>query len=108
MAHADNEFVDYIIDEIGDPLVVAKAMFGAFGLYRDGAFFGIVSDGILYLKTSDRTRPWYIGEGMGPFRPNAKQTLKNYFEVPERALDDTILLKEKAQESWRVASTEKF
>jgi len=108
MAHADNEFVDYIIDQIADPLVVAKAMFGGYGISRDGAFFAVVSDGVLYLKTNDRTRPWYLKEGMGPFRPNAKQTLKNYFEVPDRALDDPTLLREKAQESWRIAGTEHF
>jgi DNA transformation protein len=108
MAHVDNEFVDYIIDQMEDPLVVAKAMFGGYGIYRDGAFFAIVSDGVLYLRTNDRTRRWYLAEGMGPFRPNAKQTLKQYYEVPERILDDRDLLRERAQESWRIAGTEKF
>jgi DNA transformation protein len=108
MAHADNEFVDYVIDQMGDPLIVAKKMFGGFGIYRDGAFFAIVDDGVLYLKTNNRTKPWYIKEGMGPFRPNAKQTLKSYYEVPESILDDGVLLREKAEESWRIAGTEKF
>jgi DNA transformation protein and related proteins len=108
MAHADNEFVDYIIDQMGDPLVVAKKMFGGYGVYRDGVFFGVVDDGVLYLKTNDRTRGWYIVAGMGPFRPNAKQTLKQYYEVPEDALDDSELLREKAKESWQAAGNEKF
>lgn len=108
MARADNEFVDFIIDQIADPLVVAKKMFGGYGIYRDGAFFSIVDEGVMYLKTNERTKEWYLAEGMGPFRPNPKQTLKSYYEVPERILDDRELLFEKAQESWRIAGTEKF
>ncbi len=108
MAHADNEFVDYIIDQMVDPLVYAKKMFGGYGIYRDGAFFAVVDDGVLYLKTNDRTRGWYLAEGMGPFRPNPKQTLKNYYEVPEHVLDDAPLFREKAEESWRIAGTETF
>ncbi len=108
MPHADNEFVDFIIDEIGDPLIYAKAMFGGYGLYRNEQFFGIVYDGVLYLKTNSRTRGWYTEEGMHPFRPTPKQTLKNYYELPERALDDRELLCGKVEEAWRIAETENF
>jgi DNA transformation protein and related proteins len=108
MAHADNEFVDYIIDQMGDPLIVAKKMFGGFGIYRDGVFFAVVSDGLLYLKTNDRTKPWYIKEGMGPLRATVKQVLTKYYEVPEHVLDDSELLREKAKESWLLAGNEKF
>lgn len=108
MHHGDKEFVDFVIDQIGDPLVVAKGMFGGFGLYRDGQFFGIVFDGVLYLKTNSRTRHWFVARGMEPFRPSPKQTLKTYYEVPEEIMDQRELLHEKAEESWRIAGTEKF
>ena len=102
MAQVDREFVEYVIDQIADPLVVAKAMFGGFGLYRDGQFFGIVDDGVLYFKTNSRTKVWYVGKGMDPFRPSPTQTLKNYFEVPEYVLDDREELATRAREAWSV------
>jgi DNA transformation protein and related proteins len=108
MAHADNEFVDFIMDEIGDPLLVAKKMFGGYGIYRDGIFFGIVLDGTLYLKTNARTKPWYLKEGMAPLRATTEQVLTRYYEVPEYVMDDRELLAEKARESWTIAGNEKF
>jgi DNA transformation protein len=76
-----------------DPAAIeARRMFGSLGLYRDGDFFGILHRGTLYLRTDDATRPEYEARGMGPFRPNSRQTLKNYYEVPADILDDPELL----------------
>jgi len=57
-------------------------MFGGHGIYHQDVFFAIVYEGRLYFKTTPATRPSYEKEGMMAFRPSAKQTLKNYFEVP--------------------------
>ena len=108
MAHADKEFVDYLIDQIGDTLITRRAMFGAQGLYHDQIFFGIVDDGVLYLKTNDRTRERYLKEVMKPLRATKELVLTKYFEVPEHIVDDRETLHEWAQESWRIAGLEKF
>jgi DNA transformation protein len=65
-----------------------RAMFGGHGLYRGGTFFGIVYRGRLYLRTTPATRPRYTEHGMGPFRPNEKQTLWDYYEVPASVFQD--------------------
>lgn len=71
-------------------------MFGGHGLYTGDAFFGIVYDDRLYFKTTAETRPWYEERGMEPFRPNERQQLKNYLEVPPDQIEAPELLVELA------------
>ncbi len=63
-------------------------MFGGYGLYCGTTFFGILHKGRLYFKVSDTTAPRYKEAGMKPFRPNAKQTLKSFYEVPIDVIED--------------------
>jgi len=82
-------FKDYVLDQLaGLGGVSARPMFGAYGLYKGGRFFGIIHKETLYFKTDEATRAQYIEYGMKPFRPSKKQTLKNYYEVPAEILDD--------------------
>lgn len=89
----DDSFKDFVLDQLEDVgQVEARRMFGGQGLYRGKVFFGIIFKGRLYFKTSLETRPKYLKEGMGPFSPNNKQTLKNYFEVPVDIVEDRDVL----------------
>jgi DNA transformation protein len=82
-------FVDFVVEQLHDlGEVEARRMFGGFGLYRAGDFFGIVHASRLYLKTDDRTRSAFLAAGMGPFRPTPRQTLRTYYEVPPDVLED--------------------
>ncbi len=63
-------------------------MFGGYGLYGGSVFFGIISKGRLYFKTDAKSRRSYAELGMKPFRPNSRQTLKTYYEVPVEILED--------------------
>ena len=84
----EDSFKDFVLDQLTDlDNVECRAMFGGFGLYKDGIFFGIVYKGKFYLKTSEETRKKFEEKGMKPFRPNKKQTLKSYYEVPVEILE---------------------
>lgn len=85
----DETFRDFVLDQL-QPLgeVDCRRMFGSYGLYHDGVFFAILSQGRLYFKTSTITRAAYVQRGMQPFCPNARQTLKSYYEVPVDILED--------------------
>ena len=84
-----DSFKEFVLDQLtAMESVTCRAMFGGFGLYRQGVFFGILHKGRLYFKTHDQTRPAYQEYGMQPFRPSDKQTLKNYYEVPPDILED--------------------
>jgi len=82
-------FRDFVLDQLSDlQNLTCRPMFGGYGLYCDRVFFGIVQKGRLYFKTNATTAPRYRERKMKPFRPNAKQTLKNYYEVPVSVLED--------------------
>ena len=83
-------FKDFVLDQLSElPGLTHRAMFGGFGLYCGRVFFGIVHRGRLYFKTNATTAPRYRERKMQPFRPNAKQTLKTYYEVPLDVLEDS-------------------
>lgn len=84
-----DSFKEFVLDQLSRlEHVECRAMFGGYGLYHNGVFFGIIFKVRLYFKTCHLTLPRYLELGMKPFRPNAKQTLKNYFEVPAEILED--------------------
>ncbi|MBC8282995.1 MAG: TfoX/Sxy family protein [Nitrospinae bacterium] len=98
-----HEFKEYVLDQLrlleG---LECKHMFGGFGLYSDGVFFGIIAKGTLYFKTNATTVDAYKEKGMEPFQPSSKQTLKNYFEVPPEILEDEQSLKDWALRSFHI------
>lgn len=100
----DDSFKDFVLDQLADVEdVVARKMFGGFGLYSEGKFFGIISDGVLYFKTDATTKGRYVDAGMDCFRPSEEQILKNYFEVPADVLDSAVELSGWAQEAIHIA-----
>lgn len=100
----DDSFADFVIDQLRDlPDIDCRAMFGGHGIYQDEVFFGIVAGGRLYFKTNVQSAALYRRRRMKPFRPNAKQTLKNYYEVPVEVLEDPDELAEWARRAVAVA-----
>jgi len=100
MAPKHNGFKDFVLDQLRDlQSVTCRAMFGGYGLYCDRVFFGIIQKGRLYFKTNAITAPHYRERKMKPFRPNATQTLINYYEVPVDVLEDAGELTIWAQEA---------
>jgi DNA transformation protein len=82
-------FKDFALDQLSDLSgLTCRAMFGGYGLYRGETFFGIIHKGRLYFKVTPATVSRYKEQGMKPFRPNAKQTLKSFYEVPVDVLED--------------------
>src|SRR5947209_573953 len=84
---------------LGD--VTSRPLFGGHGLYWGETIFGITYRGKLYLKVDERSKGDYLARGMGPFRPNERQTLKSYYEVPTEVLDDHEALLSWAREAIR-------
>lgn len=86
---ADVSFKDFVLDQLqGLPDLECRSMFGGYGFYQDDKFFAIIFKGRLYFKTDAKSAVPYRKAGMKPFRPNEKQTLKNYYEVPVDVIED--------------------
>ena len=93
-------FKDFVSDQLVDlHIVTARAMFGGYGLYRGTTFFGIIHNDRLYFKVTPDRVGHYKSHGMKPFRPNAKQTLKSFYEVPIDIIEDADALTQWATEA---------
>jgi DNA transformation protein len=89
MNSKDISFKDFVLDQLQElENIDARRMFGGHGLYRDETFFGIVHKGKLFFKIDESTVGEYRKRKMKPFRPNAKQTLKSYYQVPVDVIED--------------------
>lgn len=96
----DESFKDFVLDQLRDlDGVEARRMFGGFGLYRDELFFAIVHKGRLYFKIDDVTVGEYRKRRMKPFRPNARQMIKSYYQVPVDILENADPLCEWARKA---------
>ena len=82
-------FTDFVLDQLIDlRQVTCRAMFGGYGLYHRTVFFGIIYQERLYLKVTPTTVGQYKAYGMKPFRPNSKQILRSFYEVPIEIVED--------------------
>jgi DNA transformation protein len=100
MSGKNDGFKDFILDQLSELNgVIIRAMFGGSGLYQRAKFFGIIHKGRLYFKVTTATVPRYKEQGMKPFRPNAKQTLKSFYEVPIDVIEDAETLTQWATEA---------
>jgi len=103
MSGKSDGFKDFVLDQLANQRgVTARAMFGGYGLYHGATFFGIIHKDRLYFKVTPATAPRYKEHGMKPFRPNAKQTLKSFYEVPVDVIEDA-----EALTNWAAQAVEK-
>lgn len=100
MNQKDESFKDFVLDQLrGLDDVEARRMFGGYGLYQDETFFGIIHKDRVYFKIDGSTVGEYRKRKMKPFRPNANQTLKSYYQVPLEILEDAERLGEWATQA---------
>ena len=94
MASRD-DFLAYVL-ELLEPLgrVHARGMFGGYGLYCEGVFFGIVLDNTFYLKADDRNRGEFerAGSEIFSYSRKGKRAILNFYRAPEDALDAPQLM----------------
>lgn len=89
----DQSFHDYVIHDLfaGFPGIHSRAMFGGWGIYKDGIIFAIIADGALYFKVDETNRTDFEQRGSQPFvysQGNHKSTTMSYWLVPESVMDD--------------------
>jgi DNA transformation protein len=100
MSPKSDSFKAFIVDQLADLRgLTCRTMFGGYGLYQKAKFFGIIHKGRLYFKVMMTTVSRYQEAGMKPFRPNAKQTLKSFYEVPVDVIEDPEALTSWAKQS---------
>ncbi len=86
--------------------VIVKAMFGGSGLFLDGLMFGLIADGVLFLKSDPQTHRQFEAEGCAPFtyaRKDGRTTVMSYWQAPERLLDEPDEMVHWARSAFSVA-----
>jgi len=104
----EKEFVNYIVDlmqSIGS--VQAKAMFGGHGLFLDKLMFGLIADGVLYLKADDTSIKEFRDKDLEAFTYNkkGKEFTISYYQCPEEALESSEEMNVWANKAYGVALT---
>lgn len=96
-------YCDYILDQLsGWSGVVAKRMFGGYGLYRHGVIFALMIEETLYFKVEDTTRARYEAAHSEPFTYEAKgkpRQILSYWRVPSEIIEDSDALHQWAEDA---------
>ncbi len=110
MAAREDPFIAHLLDQLG-PFgpVIARAMFGGFGLYLHGVMFALVADETLFFKTDAANRGTFEEAGMGPFvyENKGRQIGMSYHRAPPDALEDGDALVELARGAYAAAQRAK-
>jgi len=71
--NSTSECADYVVELLaGVGRVVARQMFGGYGLYCDGVMFALIADDVLYLKADEANRPDFERAESAPFVYDAR------------------------------------
>jgi DNA transformation protein len=106
-AAARKAFAAYIVD-LMRPFapVTARAMFGGFGVYRDGLMFALLLDERLYFKVDEQNVGAFTARGLGPFTyesANGKVGSLKYHLAPDEVYEDSQEMVHWAREAYACA-----
>ncbi len=109
----DTSFHDYVVyDLLGDAQgVSSRAMFGGWGLYKDGVIFGIIVGTELYFKVGSENQALFEQMGSHPFqysRSNRKKITMAYWFVPEKVMEDREALYSLIEKSVAIGRKKKY
>jgi DNA transformation protein len=86
--------------------VEVRRMFGGAGIYADGMMFGLVADGVIYLKADEQNVAAFEAEKLPPFTyatKDGKRGVMSYRRMPDRLYDDPDELAAWAREALAAA-----
>lgn len=101
-----NEFMNYVL-ELMEPFggVSSRAMFGGYGIYKEGVMFALVAEDTLYFKVDDFNRFEFERLDLGPFIyiKGKKPMAMSYYRAPEEAVDESDEMVRWAQVGFEAA-----
>ena len=82
-----------------------RRMFSGAGLFAEGVMFGLLVDGLIYLKTDETSCEDFVREGAGPFTyaRTGRRVSLSYWRLPDRLYDDPDELAVWAERALQVA-----
>ena len=106
------QFLEYVLSDIlsEESGISSRAMFGGYGIYKDGVIFAIIANERLYFKVDDSNRSDYEQYGSGPFvysQGKHKSTTMSYWELPVDIMEDRQAIAEWVRKSYQVSINSK-
>ncbi len=101
-------FSEYVVHDLLGHMdgMMARAMFGGYGIYKDGVMFALISDDQLYFKVSEENQKDFESYGSAPFvysKGGSKPIAMSYYLLPEEIADDQELLTQWVIQSHKIA-----
>lgn len=105
-------FLEYVLSEVLSDIdgISSRAMFGGYGIYKDGVIFAIIADEQLYFKVDESNRSDYERYGSKPFvysQGKHKATTMSYWELPADIQEDRVEIARWVQKSYEVSLCQK-
>jgi DNA transformation protein and related proteins len=104
----DPEFIRELFAPFGP--VTVRRMFRSAGIFADGVMFGLINDGVIFLKVDAGSIPDFEREGSRPFtytRGKRGPVALPYWRLPERLYDDPEELAVWARRAFAIAQLKK-
>lgn len=99
-------FADFVLEQMASiPGVSKRAMFGGFGIYREGLMFALIADESLYFKANDFLADEFIALDLPPFEFQSKgksMTLK-YYRAPESVFEESEWMQHWSDKAYQCA-----
>jgi DNA transformation protein and related proteins len=95
--HRQSAFAEFVLEQLAGVSGVGKrAMFGGFGIYRDGLMFALANDHL----AED-----FIALGLPPFAfmSKGKTVALKYYRAPESVFEDSDQMRHWADKAYRCA-----
>lgn len=88
-----NDSPEYVVHDLLSevPGMSYRAMFGGFGIYKDGLIVACIMDDELYLKVDEGNRADFEATDSRPFvyvSPKGKEMPMGYWSVPAEVMED--------------------
>ncbi len=108
----DEGFHEYIMNDIFISFagIKSRAMFGGWGIYKNGIIFAIIADGTLYFKVDESNKDDYLKNKSKPFTytmPSGKKVSMSYWELPQEIMEDQIELEKWIAKSIKISQSKK-
>lgn len=89
--------------------VMARAMFGGYGLYINGLMVALIANDVVYFKVNDSNREDFLAAGMQPFtyKGKHKPIQMSYYQLPDTVWDDVESLMIWVEKAHAAARQEK-
>ena len=99
-------FAEFVLEQMsGIPGVGLKAMFGGYGIYREGLMFALIADESLYFKADDALVVEFTALGLPPFvfESRGKSVAMKYHLAPESVFEESAQMRHWADKAFLCA-----